>query len=116
VSGASGIAAATQRVPLGKVQLSNLGPKKERFRTAWQSSILCLPALMQPQSKDPCQELHPLVSTLAASIRLGKNFQNLHRYAPLRTSRRFMENSTVKRFLLATSCISAEVFAKFTWK
>ena len=39
---------------------------------------------MQPQSKDPCQELHPLVSTLAASIRAA--WQKLPDLAPLNTS------------------------------
>jgi phycocyanobilin:ferredoxin oxidoreductase len=39
---------------------------------------------MQPQSKDPCQELHPLVSTLAASIR--SVWQKLPELAPLSTA------------------------------
>ena len=39
---------------------------------------------MQPQSKDPCQELHPLVSTLAASIR--SSWQKLPELAPLCTA------------------------------
>ena len=39
---------------------------------------------MQPQSKDPCQELHPLVSTLAASIR--SSWQKLPELAPLTTA------------------------------
>ena len=47
------------------------------------SSVLCLPALMQPQPKNPSQELHPLVSTLAATMRAA--WQKLPELEPLST-------------------------------
>ena len=42
---------------------------------------------LRPQSKDPCQELHPLVSMLAASIR--SVWQKLPELAPLSTAEDF---------------------------
>ena len=47
------------------------------------SSVLCLPALMQPQPKTPSQDLHPLVSTLAATMRAA--WQKLPELEPLST-------------------------------